>query len=218
MQIALLSRVGEVKDAHIQFCEHHGVELIHGTSISELYTKFTNTLLSGFIIDVPIVLKATGVEKSLLQSMEGIFPYLRTNWSHDTGFRALFYESNQSSDENLLEFLKKCRNFKPRALRNDRREAKTFNVLSWPIDGAPQDAQRAYTVDISSGGLCIATCEPPPPASILQVTLKELDERPFKVLVRWKLEWGVAMRPPGFGGSFLDLDDYQMKMLAVALM
>ena len=218
MQIALLSRGGEVMDAHIHFFEKHGVNLITGNSFSELYSKLPNTLFSGFVIDIPIVIKATGIEKSLMQSMEGIFPFIRTNWSPDTGVRALFYGSNESSDTNMLEFLKKCLNFKPRALRNDKRQEKNFNVLFWPIDASRQGAQRAYTVDISSGGLFISTCEPPPVASTLWIMLKELDERPFKVVVRWILEWGIAMRPPGFGGRFLDSDDDQIKMLAAALM
>lgn len=218
MQLALLSRVGEVMDAHVRFFEENGVSLIHGTSISELYSKFTNTLLSGFVIDVPLAIKATGVEKLLLQAMEGIFPNIRTNWNMSVGFRALFYDSHKSSDENLMEFLKKCRNFKARALRNGKRENKTFNVLFWPIDGSEQAAQRAYTLDVSVGGLFVSTCEPPPVTSTLWIRLLDLDERPFKVVVRWKLEWGIAMRAPGFGGSFADLDEYQSKLLAASLM
>lgn len=218
MQIALLSRAGEVLDAHMHFFAEHEVETIHGTSISELFGKFTNTLISGFVIDVPIVLRASGVEKSLLQSMEYIFPNVRTNWSQSAGFRALFYDSNQSSDGNLLEFLNKCRNFPARTLRNNIREEKTFNVLFWPLDAPEQGAQRAYTLDISCGGLFVATCDPPPITSSLWVKLVELDERPFQVVVRWKLEWGMAMRTPGFGGSFADLDDHQTQLLARAVM
>jgi len=218
MQLALLSRVGEVMDAHIRFFEDNGANLIHGTSFSDLYSKLTNTLLSGFVIDVPIVLKATGVEKTLFLAMEGIFPNVRTNWNPVAGFRALFYESNKSSEENLMEFLEKCRNFKARTLRNDRREEKTLNVLFWPVDESAQVAQRAYTLDLSCGGLFVSTCTPPPMTSILWLKLLELDDRPFKVLVRWRLEWGIAMRPPGFGASFLDLDEHQSKILAASLM
>jgi Tfp pilus assembly protein PilZ len=153
-----------------------------------------------------MMVKATDRDKELLHTMAEIFPSVKTNWNSEAGFRALYNDSDKSGEENLLAFVRDCRNFKPRALRQQKRHEKKVNVLYWPTDASEETAQRAYTLDISSGGLFVCTCDPPPEDSLVWVILREVDARPFKVMVKWKLAWGVAMRVPGFGGSFVDVD------------
>ncbi len=206
MQIAIVSRPGSVIDAYRRFLEGHGVTLIHASTIAGLYQTLPDTVISGVMVEIQTVVKATDTEKDLLHTLEGIFPTVKTNWSPADGFRALYHGAGKSGEENLIAFVKDCRNFKPRALRKSKRHEKRCNVLFWPVDGSEEAAQRAYTLDISSGGLFVCTCYPPPAESIVWVTLREVDARPFQVLVKWMLEWGVAMRIPGFGGSFIEME------------
>lgn len=217
MQIAIVSRTGPVLDAYRRFFEAHGIELIHQNSIVELFQQLPETVISGVVIDIQAVLRADEKEKNRLQTLEEVFPNVRTNWNPEVGFRALYNDSAKSGEDNMAAFLEDCRNFKPRALRKDRRLDMNFNVLFWPIDAFAETAQRAYTLNVSYGGLFVCTCYVPPEACFVWVRLREVDERPFKVLVKWTLAWGTGMHIPGFGGSFVEMETSLAAKLEAAL-
>ena len=206
MQIAIVSRTGPALDAYTRFFGIYGVNLIHAPSLSELYQKLPDTPISGFVVEIHVMIKATETEKDLLATMLAIFPSVKTNWNPEAGFRALYNDSDKSGEENLRAFVRDCHNFKPRALRKKKRHEKTFNVLYWLLDASQETAQRAFTLDISTEGLFVGTCDSPQEDSLVWVVLREVDTRPFKVMVKWRMPWGAAMRIPGFGGSFVDLE------------
>ena len=206
MQIAIVSRTGPVLDAYARFLGVYGVNLIHAPSLSELYQKLLDTPISGFVVEIHMMIKASETEKELLHTMVEIFPSVKTNWNPEAGFRALYNDSDKSGEENLRAFVRDCRNFKPRALRKTKRHERNFNVLYWPIDASQETAQRAFTLDVSTEGLFVGTCDSPPEDSLVWVVLREVDTRPFKAMVKWRLPWGAAMRIPGFGGRFVDLE------------
>lgn len=217
MNIALVSRTGEAELAYVEFLRKAGVTPVHFTSISQMYRALPELSINGFILDLPVIVKATKTEKLLLQGIETIFPNLRTNWSPQAGFRALFSDSTRSGEENLLLFLEHCSRFKQRSLRKDERKPKNFNVLIWQDGESEERAHRAFTTDVSAGGLFVCICDPYPIGSIVWIKLLELDERPFRVEVRWELAWGVAMRIPGFGGKFAGNKGDLLKILEAAL-
>jgi hypothetical protein len=207
LQIAIVSRAGPVLDAYKRYFGAYDVKLMHAPSLSELYQKLPDALISGFVIEIHMMIKATDTEKELLHTMVEIFPSIKTNWNPEAGFRALYNDSDKSCEENLRAFVRDCGNFKPRTLRKKKRHEKNFSVLYWPVDASPETAQRAFTLDVSTGGLFVGTCDSPREESLVWVVLREVDTRPFKVIVKWRLPWGAAMRIPGFGGRFVDLDD-----------
>jgi len=217
MKIAIISRPGEVLEAYRRFFASQEIELIHLSAVSDLFRKLPDTVISGVVVDIQIVLKADEAEKNWLQTMEEIFPNVRTNWNPSMGFRALYSDSDKSGEDNMAAFLRDCRKFKPRALRRDKRRKKNFNVLFWPNDAPEQEAQRAYTLNVSYGGLFVCTCYAPQEASFVRVKILEVDERPFKVLVKWTLDWGKGMIVPGFGGSFVELEAGLAERLEAAL-
>jgi hypothetical protein len=218
MQIAVVSRGGPVLDAYKRFFGACGVNLVHASALSELFRKLPDMVISGVVVEIYTMVKASDREKELIQTVAKIFPSIRTNWNPEAGFRALYNDSEKSGEESLLAFVQECRNFKPRALRKAKRHEKKFNVLYWPIDAPPESAQRAFTLDVSSGGLFIGTFDPPGEGSLVWVVLREVDARPFKVMVQWRLPWGAAMRIPGFGGRFVDLGAERAEKLEAVLL
>jgi Tfp pilus assembly protein PilZ len=90
-------------------------------------------------------------------------------------------------------------------------------VLFWLMEETEKKAQRAYTLNVSPGGLFVCTCYPSLQGSSVWVQLQELDSQPIKVLVTRSLAWGEAMRIPGFGGSFNELDPAVIAKLEKAL-
>ena len=206
MQIALVSRTGAVLDAYRRFFETQGIDLLHLQSISELFRTLTVTVISGFVVDIQMALKTTDLEKRWLQTMEGIFPNVRTNWNPERGLRALYSDSSKSETDNLSLFIEDCRKFKPRALRKHERKEINFHVLFWPIETPEEEAERAYTLNISGGGLFVCTCNAPPMDKLVWVNLQGVDVQPFKILVRLTRAWGSGVQIPGFGGSYADPD------------
>lgn len=206
MKIALVSREGTGLDAYRRFFETQDIDLIHLKSIAELFQKLPDTVISGFVVDIQMAIKTTDAEKRWLQTLEGIFPNVRTNWNPERGFRALYSDSSKSETDNLSLFLEDCRKFKPRALRKHERKNLNFHVLFRPIEASEETAERAYTSNISYGGLFICTCYAPPVDHCVLVKLQEVGMQPVKVLVRLTRAWGSGMHIPGFGGSYEDLD------------
>jgi hypothetical protein len=206
MQIALVSREGAVLDAYRRFFEVQGIDLIHLKSIAELFQILPETLISGFVVDIQVMFKTSETEKRWLQTMEGIFPNVKTNWNPERGFRALYNDSSKSETDNLSLFLEDCHKFKPRALRKHERKRLNFHVLFRPIDAPEETAERAYTLNISFGGLFVCTCYAPPLDGFVWVNLQEVGMQSVKVLVRLTRAWGSGMHIPGFGGSYADLD------------
>lgn len=206
MQIALVSRTGAVLDAYRRFFEAQGIDLLHLQSISELFRTLTVTVISGLVVDIQIALKTTDLEKRWLQTMEGIFPNVRTNWNPERGVRALYSDSSKPEADNLSLFIEDCRKFKPRALRKHERRSINFHVLFWPIDAPEEKAERAYTLNISYGGLFVCSCYAPPVDNLVWAKLQNVDLQPFKVLVKLTRAWGSGINIPGFGGSYVDPD------------
>ena len=69
MQIALVSRSGEALKAYLRFFEAHGAHPIHFPSISELYRKLPDMLISGLMVDMATLVRAVETEKFMLQTI-----------------------------------------------------------------------------------------------------------------------------------------------------
>lgn len=217
MNIALVSRQGEAHRAYTGFLAANGAVAIHFSSITEMYAKLSEIAISGFILDIPAIIKATERERMLLQTLETIFANIRINWNHKAGFRALFSDSTKSGEENLRAFLARCETARPRSLRKDDRKTKNFNLLVWELSESEGQARRAFSLDLSRSGMFVCTCDPHPVGSILNVKIMELDDRPFRVEVRWEHPWGVSMRIPGFGCRFDGLKGERLKLIEAAI-
>ena len=63
MKITLVSREGAVLDAYRRFFESQGIDLIHLKSISELFQKLPDIVISGFVVDFQMAIKTTDPEK-----------------------------------------------------------------------------------------------------------------------------------------------------------
>lgn len=216
--IALVTRTGAALEIYKKLLQSNGVQVVHALTISELYQKLPESPISGFVVDVPVIVRATQTERLLLQGIEGIFPNIRVNWSPKAGFRALLCDSNKSGEENLQDFVTRCRSFQPRALRKFERKKLNFNVLIWRDGESRELAGRAFTIDVGRGGCFISTCDPLPAGTIFWFVLLELCPEPFKALVKWEQAWGKSMRVPGVGCQLLDVGKTQAKMIEAALM
>ncbi len=217
VNIALVSRQGEALKAYTEFLAAHGAAAVHFSTISEMYQKLPDVCISGFILDIPAIVKASERERTLVQTLETVFASIRINWNHKAGFRALFSDSTKSGEENFLAFLARCETFTPRSLRKDERKLKNFNILVWEQSEREAEARRAFTIDVSRSGMFVCTCDPHPAGTMLNVKIMELDDRPFHVEVRWEQAWGVGMRIPGFGCRFDGLKGERLKLLEAAL-
>jgi hypothetical protein len=217
VKIALVSRQGEALRAYTEFLAAHDAVAVHFSNISEMYQKLPEVPISGFILDIPAIVKASERERALLLTLEPIFASIRVNWNQKAGFRALFSDSTKSGEENLLGFLDRCKAAKPRSLRKDERKLKSFNLLVWGDSEREEQGRRAFTLNVSRSGMFVCTCDPHPAGTILNVKIMELDDRPFRVEVRWEQPWGVAMMIPGFGCRFDGLKGERLKLLEAAL-
>ncbi|MBJ6725121.1 PilZ domain-containing protein [Geomesophilobacter sediminis] len=212
--LALVSRDGAVLDAYREFFDQCGVRLFHAPTVSELFRTLPETEISGIIADIPVIVRASYKDKMLFEEIEGIFPNVRVNWNKEAGFKVLFSDRHKSGEENLRDFIGKCVGFPPRSLRKDDRKECVLSVQMWQEGTTHEAAVRAFTLDISPGGLFISTCYPPEVGSVFLVEISGFQTLPFKVVVRWIRAWGDGGAIPGFGAKFLDLSEQQADFLA----
>jgi hypothetical protein len=214
MQIAFVSKGGAVLDAARKLFSEKGIDLIHLKSISDLFHELPETQISGVVVDIRTVIRASEPEKSWLKNMEQIIPNIRINWRPAEGFSVLSDAPGFSGAEGLSLFLDHCRTVKPRVPRKYKHREKNLNLLLWPVGAPEEEAQRAFTLNISAGGLFVCTCDVPPAGTLLWVRLLEVDSRPVRVLVKWGLAWREGMHIPGFGGKYVDPDAEFLRRLA----
>jgi hypothetical protein len=211
--LAVVSREGAVHNAFRGFFDSCGVPIFHFASVSELFRTLPERRINGIVADVPVLVRASLNEKMLYEGIEGIFPNVRVNWNRQADFKVLFGDPGRSGEENLKAFLKRCLAFTPRSLRRNDRKQRNLNLLVREEGQSLDNARRAFTTDLSHGGLFAGTCEPPAVGTTVWLQVLELGPEPFKTQVRWNRSWGEGMAIPGFGVKFLDPTPEQKGLL-----
>ncbi|MGA1825918.1 MAG: PilZ domain-containing protein [bacterium] len=219
MKIRLLLVVAD-DDARMHYQEainRMGVEYDTVSSLTELFRELIRTPYNGILLDVPTKVKATKDESILVHDLLEAFPVIRLRWDRNEGkIRTLFY--GQPKENNTIDHFVNhtCRCFQARSARSNRRVTLYANViLSKTAIFSPEDIVRTITIDVSKEGCFIYSSDAFEHCQKVWFIIKELkDETPLSAEVRWIVEWGKTMRPPGIGVKFLDINTSQAEMIS----
>lgn len=178
-----------------------GLEPVHVASPGELLEALPGRLVSGFALDVDLVLRAPAGQRELLYHLAQAFPLLRLRRQG----RSVVCLDDPA------EFRAAVLGFAPRAARHEPRAPVLLRGLLADPDpaGAPLPAD---ILDLSShGGLVSA--ERPLDGDLRLRILDLSDQRPVTARVRWSRPPRRGARP-GAGVRFLDIRPGQASELA----
>ncbi len=169
-----------------------GLEPVHAADVDELLAALQDRLVSGFALDVDMVLRAPATQRELLYHLAQAFPLLRLR------------RKGQSVVclDDAADFRAAALGFTPREARHEPRSP----VLLHGLLGGPEAAGEPLPADIldvsRQGGLLSATrpLEGDLPLRILDLS----DQRPVTARVCWRRPPGRGARH-GAGVRFLDI-------------
>ncbi len=212
LRILLIARKGAQRDQYLAALHETGVRVTVASSFKKLSGDVADQLFHGVMVDLATKIRALNEDKDFIHNIIGNFPMAQLKLEKKTGKISVFLYG-QTRGGFIEEFLyKECLTFKPRKFRSHARKPIHFNVVF--IDAPDLDsenASRSITMNVSRGGCFIFSAGSFNNGEEIRFVLKELDEdAPVKGIVRYGITWGDAMRVPGVGLEFTDIDESQL--------
>ena len=203
-QILLAVEDEERRQVYEAFVEKEHAICHSVSSLRDVANQAARQPYNAIFLDMPLIVKASRYEKSLLEDALHALPNARLNITAKTPkIRMLVSWDAQESARTAEEHLRYCCEQPPRVVHIRNRAPLNLNAaLSRSPDMA--DAERTACIDFSPGG-CFLFCvnDEIPLQSTVWVRLTALnDPTPIASTVCWKREWGITNEIPGIGIRF----------------
>ena len=174
------------------------------SSLRDVANQAPRQPYNAIFLDMPLIIKASRYEKSLVEDALHAIPNARLNIVAKTRkIRMLVSWDSQADTCSAEEHLRFCCAQPPMIAHICNRIPLNLNVsLSRSPDMA--DAERTACIDFSPGG-CFLFCvnDDITPQSTVWIRLTSLnDQSPILSSVCWKREWGITNELPGIGIRF----------------
>lgn len=166
---------------------------------------------NGLIIDLPMYVKATYMEKVHIDESIHAMPSAVINFK-DKSAHILMIECRYGIAKSIEDLIEVCSSHQPRVVYPRDRIDIHLNArlsISRPLSG---DAERTCTMNVSKGGCFLFTvnCDRFEPGMPVYFEFPVLKDRTLIVgKVRWKREWGTTHSAPGIGISFESITEGQ---------
>ncbi len=211
-RLLLVCKEGEARQAYLDVIEPLDVHIDIVSSFGEVYKTMITKPYNGVIVDVTTKIRAPKEDKALVHEVLEEFPVVQLKWENQTDTISTLYFGQFRHSGSLEDFVnQQCRLFAARKIRSSRRIAVNFNlVLARNKNFGHADVHRTITIDVSKGGCFIYCSDEWEEHSNAWLIIKELaDDRPIRAEVRWAIPWGKAMKIPGIGVMFKDIEGPQ---------
>jgi hypothetical protein len=174
------------------------------SSLREVANQAARQPYNAIFLDMPLIVKASRYEKSLVEDALHTLPNARLNITAKTQKISMLVSWDTQTDTRTAEeHLRYCCKQPPRVALIRNRVALNLNAaLSRFPDMS--DAERTACIDFSPGG-CFLFCvnDEFPLESTVWIRLTALnDQTPIASTVCWKREWGITNEIPGIGIRF----------------
>jgi hypothetical protein len=181
------------------------------SSLRDVANQAARQPYNAIFLDMPLIVKASRYEKSLLEDALHAIPNARLNITAKTRkIRMLVSWDTPGGSRTVEEHLRYCCEQPPRvALIRNRVPLNLNALLSCSPDMA--DAERTACIDFSPGGCFLFYVNDDIPLeSTVWLRLTALnDQTPIVSTVCWKREWGITNEIPGIGIRFDSMSPQQ---------
>jgi len=181
------------------------------SSLRDVANQAARQPYNAIFLDMPLIIKASRYEKSLVEEALQALPNARLNVTAKTRkIRMLVSWDDQEGARTPEEHLKFCCEQPPKAAPICNRVPLNLNaVLSRSPDMA--DAERTVCIDFSPGGCFLFSVndEIISQATVWIRLIALSDPSPIASTVCWKREWGMTSEIPGIGIRFDEMTPQQ---------
>jgi Tfp pilus assembly protein PilZ len=218
VKIILVCREGEARDAYLKEAKTIGreVDINVVSTFGELYKSMIGNQYQGILIDLVTSMKASKEEKGEAQEILEVYPVVQLRWENEAKAIRTFSVGNKSSSSSLSEFIMtECEAFTARTVRLNSRKSITFNVKMSKNEVLYEKfLEYTVTINASKGGFFLFSTRQWKPSENVWLIVNELqDKTPIVGNVCWNVVWGKAMKMPGIGISFKQINPSQLEEL-----
>lgn len=179
--------------------------------LSDIPTKTGKIPFNGLIIDLPMYVKASYMEKVHIDESLHAMPSAVINFKGNSA-HILMVECRYGIAKTIEELISVCSSHQPRVVYPRDRVDIHLNARLSVSRQLPEDAERTCTMNVSKGGCFLFTVESDrfEPEMPVYFEFPVLKDRTLIVgKVRWKREWGTTHSAPGIGISFESITEGQ---------
>lgn len=180
--------------------------------LNDIPTRTGKIAFNGLIIDLPMYVKATYMEKVHIDESLHAMPSAVINFKERCA-HILMIENRYGSAKTLESLITVCTVHRPKVVYPRDRVDLHLNARLSTSRPLPISAERTCTMNVSKGGCFMYTVdserfEPGMPVYFEFPVLK--DRNLIIGTVRWKREWGTTHSAPGIGISFESIGEGQL--------
>jgi hypothetical protein len=211
--ILLISSTAKERKVYESAIRALDVKVTAVPSIKGLSEEVKDLYLNGVAMDMSTKIVALKEDREFIYTTLRKFPVAHLTLGKETGKIRLFYPG-QPPGATLKDFVdRECRTFTPRRLAHHIRKELHFNVL---LSRYPEmvDCEKTVSVDVSEGGCFIFSAQEWVTGDMVWLKILELSsQHPIGALVKRCVRWGEAMRVPGIGLQFDEMNSSQRREL-----
>jgi len=210
--VLLISRSASRSQIYREALDALGISCLAISELKEAVVLASGTPLSGILLDMPVLIKATPSEKLASEDIFKALPSAYLNIAPATdAIKLLTANGMQGVARTLDEFAELCKGFAPRMVRPKDRYPLYLQALLTATPG--QDSpEQTVTLNVSSQG-CFLFSSSPDYQLNQQVEIQFIglaDKAPVRATICWLRRWGSGEHQiPGIGVSFDTLSEAQ---------
>lgn len=191
INIMLIANSSPATKAYKKYFESKGIRYYTVTNANQIENIPQIIPVNGIVVDVATYIKSDLSEKTLLNEMEEIYPYIRVKWDESkNSINVMHHDDRINNLDNFID-MKACK-FDPRVMRTSERQNISYNVVLSNTADFTGIQERACTLNASESGFFIITSSDLwKEGSKIHVVINELTLRtPIQATVLRKVSWG----------------------------
>lgn len=214
--VLLVSRSASRTQVYREALDVLGISCLAIAELKEVAVLASGTPLSGVLLDMPVLIKATPGDKTAAEDILKALPSAYLNIAPATdAIKLLTANDTQGIAKSIDEFAELCKGFTPRMVRpKDRYPLHLQALLS--TTQAQDSPERTVTLNVSSRGCFLFTANPELQLE-QQVSIQFIgldDTTPVTATICWLRLWGTGKHHvPGIGVNFTTLSESQQAQI-----
>nr|WP_203544873.1 PilZ domain-containing protein [Desulfovibrio sp. JC010] len=208
----MVAAPGDNRGVYLRALQEFDIQCDVAESLHDVALKHNKVKYSGFLIDIPTLLRSSAADKAEANLLSDNFPVMRLSYKAVEGIRCIPTGKFSGHGNTLDAFFKEsCLNFTARSLRGTKRANKVLNVLlNRDISIPKSHMEKSVALNFSAEGCFLYSVSKWKKGDTLWIAIMELDDKaPIKAEVQWVVPWGIKSQMPGLGVNFLSLSEEQ---------
>ncbi|SJZ50496.1 PilZ domain-containing protein [Trichlorobacter thiogenes] len=214
--VLLVSRSASRTQVYREALDARGISCLAIAELKEVAILASGTPLSGVLLDMPVLIKASPADKTATEDILKALPSAYLNIAPATdSIKLLTADATQGIAKSIDEFAELCKGFTPRLVRPKDRYPLHLQALLTTVP--EQDSpERTVTLNISPKGCFLFTSNTELQLE-QQVSIQFIglnDTTPITATICWLRLWGTGRHHiPGIGVNFTTLSESQQAQI-----